>query len=62
MKVSPNSDLIRRKISEIPKKAEDLENGGDGLDPQVVDTMEETRVIDKKIKTLESILECLDNR
>ena len=62
LKVSPNSDLIRRKISEITKKAEDLENGGEGLDPQVVDTMEETRVIDKKIKTLEGILDRLDNR
>ena len=62
LRISPSSDLIRRKISELTKKNQDLEAGNLGLSPEVVDSMEKSKVIDDKIRMLEKMLENIDNR
>lgn len=60
LRVSPSSDLIRRKVSELSKKAQDVENGNLDLSADVVDSLEESRELDFKISILESMLDNLD--
>ena len=59
LRVSPSSDLIRRKISELSKKKQDLENSDLGLSPDIVDNIEDNRTVDSQISMLEGMLEKL---
>lgn len=59
-KVSPNHDLVKRKILELSRKIREQEGQGLGLDHSVVDDMESVRNINKKIGFLEGILERLN--
>jgi tetratricopeptide (TPR) repeat protein len=62
LKISPSSDLIRRKITELSRKNRDLESGNLNLSPDVVDSMEDSKAIDDKIDLLESMLDNLGKK
>lgn len=62
LRISPRNDHLRRKVSELARKSADQKNDDLVLDPLLVDQMEETRTIDKRIDYLQNLLDNIDTK
>lgn len=59
LKLSPNSDLLRRRVAELARLKKDQKESDMSIDPSLVDKMESLEIIDRQIKFLEGLLDRL---